>query len=82
MFRAERYVRGINSLRSGMRLLPAVCRGGAGVTAGLVTYPRSFLWDMVKLNRSLFIDDRSILLSSSIFSRESGLLFCKRGETW
>lgn len=43
------------------------------------TYPSIFLWDIVKLNLSLLLDSGvlSNLHSSSIFSRESGLLFCK-----
>lgn len=46
------------------------------------TYPSIFLWDIVKLNLSLLLDSGvlSNLHSSSIFSRESGLLFCKREE--
>lgn len=42
------------------------------------TYLSSFLWDIVKLNLSLLLDSSvlSNLHSSSIFSRESGLLFC------
>lgn len=43
------------------------------------TYPSILLWDIVKLNLSLLLDSGvlSNLHSSSIFSRESGLLFCK-----
>lgn len=46
------------------------------------TYPSIFFWDIVKLNLSL-LADRGVLSnlhSSSILSRESGLLFCEVRE--